>query len=380
MRTSVAGLRLIEQLEGLRLAAYPDPGTGGEPWTIGIGTTRYPDGRAVREGDRITEAQAREYLALDVEHVEQAVERMVTVPLTQPQFDALVSLGYNIGVGALGRSTLVRLLNAGDADGAAAQFDVWINAGGRPMDGLRRRRRAERALFETPVPAAPIEHRTAPAPAASEPAQAPVVPAGESTSIQPVAAPVVARQESRMAPILAALLPSLVSLIPEIGKLFGDGPKTAQNVKIAEKVAEVVVAATAAPNLQGAVEAMERDPSLAAAARDAVRQQWFEIVPADGGGIEGARAVAVQATAGQDWRAIGYGVVLGVLAIMVVGGGGVMMWALIRDPATTAEQRGMLIGALVSMISIPLAFFFGSSVSSRSKDAAMVSELGKRQP
>jgi lysozyme len=375
MKTSATGLRLLETFEGLRLDAYPDPGTGGEPWTIGVGTTRYPGGRAVREGDRITEAQAREFLALDVEHVEQAVERMVTVPLTQPQFDALVSLGYNIGIGALGRSTLIRRLNESDADGAAAQFDVWINAGGKPMEGLRRRRRAERALFETTVPAAPIENRIAP-----QPAQAPAEPADDPTPIQPVAVPVVARQERPMAPILAALLPSLVSLIPEIGKLFGDGPKTERNTKVAEKVAEIVVAATGAPNLQGAVEQMERDPTAVHAARQAVQSAWYEIVPADGGGIDGARTAAMNATAGQDWRAIGYGVTLALLAVLIVGGGGAMVWSLIRDPLTSGEQRGMLIGAIVAIIGSVVAFFFGSSVSSRAKDSALVNELGKRQP
>lgn len=183
-----------------------------------------------------------------------------------------------------------------------------------------------------------------------------------------------------MAPILAALLPSLVSLIPEIGKLFGDGPKTERNTRVAEKVAEIVVAATGAPNLQGAVEQMERDPSAVQAARQAVQSSWYEIVPADGGGIEGARAAATQATAGSDWKAIGYGATLALLALLIVGGGGAMMWALIRDPLTTPEQRGMLIGAIVALIGTPVAFFFGSSVSSRSKDSALVNELGKRQP
>jgi lysozyme len=73
MITNAAGLSLIRQAEGLRLRAYPDPGTGGEPWTIGRGTTIYPDGRKVRPGDRCTEQQADEYKAHDVRRFERAV-------------------------------------------------------------------------------------------------------------------------------------------------------------------------------------------------------------------------------------------------------------------------------------------------------------------
>jgi muramidase (phage lysozyme) len=230
---------------------------------------------------------------------------------------------------------------------------------------------------------APIEARTfpppPPPPTEIQPTQAVAAPSDDLEPIQPAAATVAAQPEPRMLPaVVAALIPSLIAHIPDLARLFSDGPKTERNAAIAQRVAEVVVAATAAPNLQGAVEAMERNPEVVAKAREAVKAAWFDIVPADGGGIEGARAAAAAATSGTDWRAIGYGAVLGLLAIMVVGGGGAMMWALIRDPLTTPEQRGMLIGAIVSIVTVPLAFFFGSSVSSRAKDSALVNELGRR--
>lgn len=92
-----------------------------------------------------------------------------------------------------------------------------------------------------------------------------------------------------MARVLAALLPSLISLIPELGKLFGSGSAVSErNMKAAEKVAEVVVAATQAPNLQGAVEAMQSDPGAVTRAREALAPM-LELHEAGGGGIEGAR-------------------------------------------------------------------------------------------
>lgn len=140
MQISKAGLDLIKQFEGLYLKAYRCP--AGVP-TIGYGHTA-----GVSMGQTITQQQADDYLRRDVRQFERAVARLVTVPLTQGQFDALVSFAFNLGEGALAQSTLMRLLNAGDYAGAAAQFDRWNKAGGRVLPGLVRRRAAERALFE----------------------------------------------------------------------------------------------------------------------------------------------------------------------------------------------------------------------------------------
>lgn len=144
MSVSNLGVDLICGFEGKRLVAYDD-GVG--VWTIGFGTTIYPNGIKVKKGDTCTEAQAKEYMAHDLKKFELAVNGAVTVPLNQNQFDALVSLAYNIGTGAFNKSTLVKKLNAGDIRGAADQFDVWINAGGKRMQGLVNRRAREKALY-----------------------------------------------------------------------------------------------------------------------------------------------------------------------------------------------------------------------------------------
>lgn len=144
MAVSLFGIDLICGFEGKRLVAYDD-GVG--VWTIGFGTTIYPNGTKVKKGDVCTESQAKEYMAHDLKKFELAVNAAVTVPLNQNQFDALVSLAYNIGTNAFKNSTLVKKLNAGDYRGAADQFDVWVNAGGKRMQGLVNRRAREKALY-----------------------------------------------------------------------------------------------------------------------------------------------------------------------------------------------------------------------------------------
>lgn len=144
MHISPSGIDLICNFEGKRLTAYDD-GVG--VWTIGFGTTAYPNGMKVKKGDTCTEAQAKAYMAHDLKKFETAVNNAVTVPLSQNQFDALVSLAYNIGTNAFSKSTLVKKLNANDNRAAADQFDVWVNAGGKRMQGLVNRRAKEKALF-----------------------------------------------------------------------------------------------------------------------------------------------------------------------------------------------------------------------------------------
>ena len=144
MHVSPSGVDLICNFEGLRLKAYDD-GVG--VWTIGFGTTKYPNGIRVKKGDTCTLDQAKAYMQNDLKSFEQTVNKAVTVQLNQNQFDALVSLAYNIGTNAFSKSTLVKKLNANDIRGAADQFDVWVNAGGKRMQGLVNRRAREKALF-----------------------------------------------------------------------------------------------------------------------------------------------------------------------------------------------------------------------------------------
>ena len=145
MRISENGIEFIRQLEGEKLTAYPDiVGI----WTIGVGHTGFVDGKPVARGMAITKEKSKELLTADLKRFESAVNDAVQVTLTQNQFDALVSLAFNIGEGAFVRSTLVNKINAGDKKGAAEQFLVWKNAGGRVSQGLLNRRQKEKAMFE----------------------------------------------------------------------------------------------------------------------------------------------------------------------------------------------------------------------------------------
>ena len=144
-QVSNSGINLICGFEGLKLKAYDDS-VG--VWTIGFGTTIYPNGIKVKKGDICTLEQAKAYMAHDLKKFESAVNSAVAVPINQNQFDALVSLAYNIGTGAFKESTLLKKLNESDYKAAAAQFAVWNKAGGKVMPGLVNRRAVERKLFE----------------------------------------------------------------------------------------------------------------------------------------------------------------------------------------------------------------------------------------
>ena len=142
-RLSDAGLRLIQRCEGFRPRLYHDP--IGLP-TIGYGHLVRPD--EPFEGVVLHEAEARALLVADAAVAEEAVREAATVPLSQSEFDALVSFTFNLGPGALRQSALLRRLNDGDRAGAAREFDRWVYAGGERLTGLVRRRAEERALFE----------------------------------------------------------------------------------------------------------------------------------------------------------------------------------------------------------------------------------------
>lgn len=138
-RTNANGLKLIKSFEGLRLRAYQDA-VG--IWTIGYGTTR-----GVRPGMTISEAEAENFLQEDLVRFERAINDALKVSVNDNQFSALSCFTYNVGSGAFRESTLLRMLNQQNIYGAADQFPRWNKAGGRPLAGLTRRRKAERSLF-----------------------------------------------------------------------------------------------------------------------------------------------------------------------------------------------------------------------------------------
>ncbi|EKS6326456.1 lysozyme [Enterobacter hormaechei] len=144
MQTSDKGIALIKEFEGCKLTAYQDS-VG--VWTIGYGWTQPVDGKPIRAGMTINQEAAERLLKTGLVSYESDVSRLVKVGLTQGQFDALVSFTYNLGARSLSTSTLLRKLNAGDYAGAADEFLRWNKAGGKVLNGLTRRREAERALF-----------------------------------------------------------------------------------------------------------------------------------------------------------------------------------------------------------------------------------------
>ncbi len=141
------GLELTEKSESLRTTAYQDS-VG--VWTIGYGHT----GPDVHPGLTITPEQATALLMKDVAGACASVNSLVTVQLNQNQFDALVDFVFNMGAGSFKTSTLLRELNAGNFDAAAAEFPKWCHAGGQVLQGLVTRRAAEQELFQTPEAAA----------------------------------------------------------------------------------------------------------------------------------------------------------------------------------------------------------------------------------
>lgn len=145
LQPSQAAIDLMHQFEGCRLTAYPDPGSrDGHPWTIGWGST----GPGISKGTVWTQKQADDRFAADVAKFSARVRDLLDgKPTTQAQFDAMVSFAYNVGVGAFGSSTLLKLHKAGDYAGAQGQFARWNKNDGKVMAGLTRRRAAEAALY-----------------------------------------------------------------------------------------------------------------------------------------------------------------------------------------------------------------------------------------
>ena len=148
-RISQAGIDLIKRFEGFavdlgngKVKSYPDPATGGKPYTIGWGTTGPDVTRDTVWTHEEAELRFRDHIAEFEGYV-----RKLTPNTTQSQFDALVSLCYNVGPANFERSSLRRLHNGGDYRGAADEFPKWRFANGRPMPGLINRRKAERPLY-----------------------------------------------------------------------------------------------------------------------------------------------------------------------------------------------------------------------------------------
>jgi GH24 family phage-related lysozyme (muramidase) len=153
-------LKLIKEFEGCHLTAYPDPLSGGDPWTIGYGTTRYPGGRRVSRGDKITVIEADMFVRTEIDQIAKKLSE--TVPhwsaMTDGQQSALISFSYNLGAGFYGTTgfeTISKRLRERDWNAVPAALELYRNPGTNVESGLLRRRRAEGELWRSSLPKQP---------------------------------------------------------------------------------------------------------------------------------------------------------------------------------------------------------------------------------
>jgi len=322
---------IIKESEGLRLKAYPDPGTGGKPWTIGYGRAH-----GVNPGDTFTLEEAEAWLTEDMAEAYSVIDKAVTVPLSNQQRDALCSFVFNVGGGAFQKSTLLRLLNAGDYNGASDQLLRWNKAGGRVMRGLTLRRRKERALFlsgtNIPQPAFPEE--------------------------QPVA------------PFLVAAIPSLIAALPEFAKIFQKPDVAERNVEAAVKASEIIMQATGSTNIQQAVEKIETEPEAVNLANEALRQSRADLLDIlerawdrDDKSVADAREFYKG-----DNPVFGNWQFVHILSLLlVIMGGAVAVGVVYASDDPTERVMALQTLLLVGFASV-VAFWLGSSRSSQLKD------------
>ena len=147
-----AALKLVKEFEGCKLQAYPDPLSGGEPWTIGVGCTRYPDGSPVRPGDVITEVEADQMLRLEIDRTAAALAKRIPHwgEMSANQKSALISFAFNLGsnfFGASGFGTITRVLHDKQWDQVPNAMLLYRNPGSNVEAGLKRRRLAEGDLW-----------------------------------------------------------------------------------------------------------------------------------------------------------------------------------------------------------------------------------------
>lgn len=334
---------IIKEHEGLRLKAYPDPGSGGVPFTIGWGHTK-----GVKKGDTCTKEQAEQWLTEDMAEAYAVVDKAVKVPLSEKQRDALCSFVFNVGPGRKGvkdgfvtlksgkQSTILTKLNAGDYTGAAAQFPLWTKASGKSMRGLVIRRGKERALFLS------------------------------GTNINPDPFP----QEDTVAPFVAAAIPALIQALPEFAKIFNKPDVAERNVEAVVKAADIVMQATGATNVQEAVEKVQADPEMAQAADEMLRASRADFMDMferawdrDDKSVKDAREHAdKEKPVAGNWHFVH------ILTLLLVVLGGAAAVGVLFTSANETE-RGMALQALLLVgFGGAVTFWLGSSRSSQLKD------------
>lgn len=207
MTINQAALDLIKVSEGWVDHWYPDPGTGGEPWTCCYGHTSAAGPPRYTAGQTFTIAEGEAILRQDLAGTEATVKQLVKTPLNENEYGALVSFVFNIGGGNFAGSTMLRLLNVGELSQAAGEFGRWTHAAGKVLPGLVTRRAAEMKLFLTPTSAAPIAPSTLPNPP---------IPAS------PVPAPIPAPQPKGLFNMNISIFTLLFQFLPILPSLEAD--------------------------------------------------------------------------------------------------------------------------------------------------------------
>ncbi len=396
---------LLRTLEGRRLKAYPDPATGGDPWTNGYGHTK-----GVKQGDVCDDAQAEAWLTEDITAAESVIIKWVTVPLTQGMRDALVLFIFNIGPGVEGHkdgfvwlksgghSTMIRKLNARDYEGAAAEFPKWDRAAGKVMASLHSRRLQEQALFTsqglflstpqgatepgqdatiTPEPTQP------PTPTPSEPPMPPTqyIPAGEvgPTEASAPAGPVspgFVDAAGKVASVASLFMPgafgAIAGVVPSLIQLFGGNTAISnRNAAAAQMVVDVVKSAIKAPNEQAVIEKIQSDPTVIPVIQQAVQDNFMSIHQALEQAKAAQREFVMAYSKDKDVRTVLWNMTyIEILALffVAISAGGALGVLFSKEVDFSPELKGaivtlMLIGGWTGI----KEFFFGGSRSSDTK-------------
>ncbi len=379
MTTRQQGTAAIKAHEGLRLQAYPDPASGGEPWTIGWGHTG-----GVKRGDIITIEQAEQFLAEDIETAQRGIRGLVKVPLTEGQLWALTSFVFNLGVSALAKSTLLRKLNARDYAGAANEFGRWINAAGKPMPGLVRRRSEERAMF---LSGGSVHTLPAPAPKPEPVKEAPVAPiiavAGKSLLV------------GLAKTLISGFMPLAAEKIEREIRRHTDKPEVVEQVTDA-----VITAAKVATGLEDPIEAVaeaRKDPEVLAQVEASVLDKLASMAPllermaaidlADKAATEASYDAAAKRAAGNPNDQDTYltksivGMTIGLL-VVAAALTGLLAWLKVSETILMAVFGLFNAGALLVLSKFGTRYDhrYGSSTGSAAKDVVIRNLTNGKQP
>jgi hypothetical protein len=268
-------------------------------------------------GDTCTIEQAEQWLHEDAGWAIDAVDRLVHVPLSEAQRSALTSLAYNIGVGAFTKSTLLRLLNAGDYAGAADQFDVWRYDNGKVVPGLVSRRRQEKLIFLGGTP---------------------------------------------VLPFIAAALPALLQAAPALIRIFGGGEQSEKNAQAAEKVVEIAKTVTGERTSEGAVTKIQADPAMAQAFNAEAQKQFLEIEALADKRVDAARVFnSSEPALFGNWKFVHLlSALVAISAIVAIG-------YVLTTSSDTGERTMALQTLLIGGFAGVLAYWIGSSSGSDKK-------------